>query len=157
MTVGASDPNTAVNGGAAMSARAPAEGAVPPGARVVVAFLAGRTAFGLAHLVGAARDVPIPWYRPLERAYEFGPRPATFAMEWFGRSLASAVVAAVVTVIVWFLVARRPFATALRNRATVMALAQAAALALVVDFGYFAWLFLTQAVTPLPLPPGCPR
>lgn len=157
MSVAPTGLNAAVNHGGARSAPAPAEGAAPAGARVVVAFLAGRTAFGLAHLVGAARDVPIPWYQPLERAYELGPRPATFAMEWYGRSLASAVVAAAVTAAVWFLAARRPLVVALRSRATVMALAQAAALALVVDFGYFAWLFLTQDVTPLPLPPGCVR
>lgn len=140
---------------AAESAPAPAGSGVPGGARVVVAFLAGRTAFGLAHLIGAARDVPMPWYQPLQRTFEFGPRPAGFAMEWYGRSLSSAVVAGVVTVAVWLLATRRPLAAALRSRGTVMALAQAAALALVVDFGYFAWLFLTQAVTPLPLPPGC--
>lgn len=126
-----------------------------PGARVVVAFLAGRTAFGLAHLAGAARGWPIPWYLPLERAYVFGQRPEGFAMEWYGRSLASLVVASVVTAALWLLSARGPLARALERKALVLSLAQAAALALVVDFTYFGWVFLTQAVQPLPLPPGC--
>lgn len=131
-------------------------GAPSDGSRVVVAFLAGRTAFGLSYLVGAARDVPIFWYRPLLRAFTFGPRPGgSLAMEWFGRGLASLVVAAVVIGATWALSGRGPLAEPLRRRGFVTALAQAAALALVVDFSYFAWVFLTQAVTPLPVPPGC--
>lgn len=128
---------------------------VPAGSRVVVAFLAGRTAFGLAHLAGAARDWPIPWYQPIDRAFLFGPRPAGFAMEWYGRSLASFTIAAVVTAAFWLLSARGPLAGALRRKAFVLSLAQAAALALIVDFAYFGWVFLTQAAQPLPLPPGC--
>lgn len=127
----------------------------PPGARVVAAFLAGRTAFGLAHLAGAARDWPIPWYLPLERAFVFGPRPPAFAMEWFGRSLASFAAGAAVTAAVWLLAKRDPLARALRSKAFVLSLAQATALALLVDFTYFTWVFLTQPVRPLPLPPGC--
>ena len=29
------------------------------------------------------------------------------------------------------------------------------ALALMVDFAYFGWIFMTQPAVPLPLPPGC--
>ncbi len=125
------------------------------GARVVVAFLAGRTAFGLAYLAGNARDLPIPWYRPLERAYHWGPRPSFFAMEWYGRSFVSAMVAVAVTGALWLATARGPLRTALLEPSRVRAFAQAAALALIVDFGYFAWIFLTQPVSPLPIPPGC--
>ncbi len=78
-------------------------------------------------------------------------------MEWYGRSLTSALVAAAVTLAVWLLAGRRPLAAALSRRSFVIPLAQAAALALLVDFTYFAWLFLTQAASPLPLPPGCVR
>jgi hypothetical protein len=92
---------------------------------------------------------------PLERAFVFGPRPAVFAMERYGRSLASAVVASVVAAVLWLLAARRPLASALGRPTFVAAFAQAAALALVVDFTYFGWVFLTQAASPLPLPPGC--
>jgi hypothetical protein len=126
-----------------------------PGARVVVAFLAGRTAFGLAHLAGAARNWPIPWYLPLERAFVFGPRPEGFAMEWYGRSLASFAVASAVTAAVWFFSARGPLSRALQKKALVVSVAQAAALALLVDFAYFAWVFATLAPEPLPLPAGC--
>lgn len=126
------------------------------GARVVVIFLAGRTAFGLAYLAGAARDLPIPWYRPLERAFVFGTRPAHFAMEWFGRSFASALVALVVMAVLWLVSGGRGrLGEALTRPALVRSLAQAAALALVVDFAYFGWIFLTQPAVPLPLPPGC--
>lgn len=125
------------------------------GTRVVAAFLAGRTAFGLAHLAGAARDWPIPWYLPLERTFVFGPRPAAFAMEWYGRSLTSFAVASLVTAALWLLSGRGPLARTLQNKAFVLSLAQAAALALLVDFTYFGWVFLTQAAQPLPLPPGC--
>lgn len=134
---------------------APTTPLVPAGTRVIVAFLAGRTTFGLAHLVGAARDLPIPWYNPLARTFHFGPRPPFFAMEWYGRTLASLLAATVVTATLWLLATRRPLATALSRPPFVLALAQTAALALLVDFTYFAWLFLTQKVTPLPIPPGC--
>lgn len=124
-------------------------------ARVVVAFLAGRTAFGLAHLAGVARNWPIPWYLPLERAFVFGPRPAGFAMEWYGRSLASIAVAAVVTAALWGLSGRGPLARALQKKAFVVGVAQAAGLALIVDFAYFGWVLMSQTPAPLPLPPGC--
>jgi hypothetical protein len=127
----------------------------PSGARVVVAFLAGRTAFGLAHLAGAAQNWPIPWYLPLERAFLFGPRPARFAMEWYGRSLASLGVAAIVVGALWLLSRQGPLARALQKKAFVLSLARAAALALIVDFAYFGWVFMAQPAVPLPLPPGC--
>ncbi|MFO0585991.1 MAG: hypothetical protein U0441_00560 [Polyangiaceae bacterium] len=125
------------------------------GARVVVAFLAGRTAYGLAYLAGSARDLPTLWYRPLERAFVFGPRPPFFAMEWFGRSFTSAVIATLVVTALWLATARGRVAEALTRPALVRSLAQAAALALIVDFAYFGWVFLTQAASPLPLPSGC--
>lgn len=125
------------------------------GARVVVAFLSGRAAFGLAYLAGHARDLPIPWYLPLERAYYFGARPPVFAMEWFGRSLVSGVVATLVTTAVWLLGGRAPLVAALRKPLWVRAFAQAAALTLLIDFSYVAWVLLTQPPLPLPLPPGC--
>jgi hypothetical protein len=125
------------------------------GARVVVAFLGGRTAFGLAYLAGAARDLPIPWYRPLERAFVFGPRPAGFAMEWYGRGLVSLGAACLVAAALWALTARGALAAALQKRAFVLPAAQAAGLALLVDFAYFGWMFLNQPMSALPLPPGC--
>ncbi|MEZ4306443.1 MAG: hypothetical protein R3F14_00120 [Polyangiaceae bacterium] len=120
-----------------------------------MAFLAGRTSFGLAHLAGAAGGWPIPWYLPLSRAFVFGARPPGFAMEWYGRSLASFAIAAAVTAAVWALSARGPLARALGSKAFVRSIAQAAALALLVDFSYFGWVFLSQPAQPLPLPPGC--
>ena len=76
-------------------------------------------------------------------------------MEWYGRSLASFAVAAIVTAAVWLVSGRGLLARALEKKAFVLALAQAAALALVVDFAYFGWVFLSQPAKPLPLPPGC--
>lgn len=126
------------------------------GSRVLVAFLAGRTAFGLAHIAGVARNWPIPWYFPLERTFLMGPRPsAGLAMEWYGRSLASLLIALAVTGAIWLLSARAPLARALQKKAFVLSVAQASGLALLVDLTYFGWVFLTQPVLPLPLPPGC--
>ncbi len=147
-------PSAVAGGDRASGSRGP-DGMPTSGARVLVAFLAGRTAYGLAYLAGSARDLPIPWYRPLERAYHFGSRPPFFAMEWYGRSLTSALIATLVTALLWSLSARRPLNSALRSPAWVRSVAQAAALALLVDFTYFGWIFLTQPAIPLPLPPGC--
>jgi hypothetical protein len=125
------------------------------GGRTVVAFLAGRTAFGLSFMAGAARDWPTVWYLPLSRSFVFGPRPAAFAMEWYGRTLSSALVAAAFTAALWLLGARAPFAAALARPHVVRSLAQAAALALLVDFAYLGWVMWTTSIQPLPLPPGC--
>lgn len=125
------------------------------GARVVAAFLAGRTAFGLAYLTAVARALPNAWYRPLEREWVFGAKPPGLAMEWFGRSLSSAIVAALVTAAIWLLSGRRPLAALLAKRPVVMAIAEAAGLVLLIDFSYFGWILLTQSANPLPLPPGC--
>lgn len=124
------------------------------GARVVIAFLGGRTAFGLSYLIGAARDLPIPWYLPLDRTFVFSPRPPVFAMEWFGRSFVSMLIASAVVAALWLASARGPLVRALQRPAFVLALAQAAGLALLVDFAYFGFMLLRQPVSPLPLPPG---
>jgi len=126
-----------------------------PGARVVVAFLGGRTAFGLSFLVASARKLPSLWYLPLQRSIVFGPKPGAFVMEWYGRCLTSGLVAALVTAALWLFSARRPLGPALEKGSFVRSLAQAAALALLLDFSYFGWVLLTQLPSPLPLPPGC--
>ncbi len=125
------------------------------GARVIVAFLAGRTAFGFTHLFGSFRKLPTLWYLPTERAFFFGQKPRLEAMEWYGRSLFSLVVAIFVASSLWMFLGRPPFSKMLRKQGAVIAFAQAAALALLIDFGYFGWFFLHQSGEPWPLPPGC--
>ncbi|MBK8253677.1 MAG: hypothetical protein IPK82_13545 [Polyangiaceae bacterium] len=127
----------------------------PAGSRVVVVFLAARTAFGLSMLAGVLRSLPTLWYLPLSREFVFGPKPQAFAMEYFGRTLTSFVIGTAVAVLVWMLSARPGVARFLQKPANVYSIAQVAALALLIDVSYFGWFFWTQPITPLDLPPGC--
>jgi hypothetical protein len=124
-------------------------------ARIFAALLAARAAFGLTYLFGSARRSPIPWYYPIERRWAFESAPQGFAMEWYGRTGAALLAAAIVFAIVWLLAARGPLRRALSRPATVLAAARAGGLILLVDFLYFGWVLMHQTPAPWPLSP-CP-
>ncbi len=131
-----------------------------PSARVFVAFLAARGAFGLTFLASAIGRWPVVWYLPLDHRFAFAAErpPAELAMDWFGRTglgLASALAAGLAA---FALAARGPMARALVRPGFVKSLAHAGALVLFVDFSYFGWVLLHQTPAPLPIPSWyCPR
>ena len=126
-----------------------------PSARLFLAFLAARLAYGLAFLVSAARKSPVPWYLPLERRFVLSSRPAGLGMDWYGRTALGLVFAIAAGVVVYVLARRARF---LARPSAVMAVARAGGLVLLVDFVYFGWALMTQTPEPWPLPSWyCPR
>jgi len=126
-----------------------------PSARLFLAFLAARLAYGLAFLVSAARKSPVPWYLPLERRFVLSSRPAGLGMDWYGRTALGLVFAIAAGVVVYVLARRARF---LARPSAVMAVARAGGLVLLVDFVYFGWALMTQTPDPWPLPSWyCPR
>ncbi|MDC3957267.1 hypothetical protein [Polyangium jinanense] len=126
-----------------------------PSARLFLAFLAARLAYGLAFLVSAARKSPVPWYLPLERRFVFASRPAGLGMDWYGRTAVGLVFALAAGAAVYVLAQRARW---LSRPSAVMAVARAGGLVLLVDFVYFGWALMTQTPNPWPLPSWyCPR
>ena len=129
-------------------------------ARLFVAFLAARAAFGAAYLASVLGRWPVPWYLPLEHRFAVAASrpPAVLAMDWFGRTAFALACALVFGLAAFALAARGPLARALVRPGFVKSLAHAGALVLVVDFAYFGWALMHQTPAPLPLPAWyCPR
>ena len=125
-------------------------------ARLVVAVVAARVAFGLAYLAGTLRRAPIPWYQPIERTWSFGGQPGGLAMEWYGRTAVAMAAALVAGAVAWGAGARGPLGRALTRPALVLALARACGLVLLVDFAYFGWVLMHPAPLTAGAPPGEP-
>jgi hypothetical protein len=126
-----------------------------PSARIFVAFLAARLAYGLAFLVSAMRKSPVPWYMPLEHRFVWASRPEGLGMDWYGRT-ALAFVAALAAGLVAYGLSTR--STWLSKPSVVLSVARAGGLVLVLDFVYFGWALMTQTPDPWPLPAWyCPR
>ncbi|MBK9261818.1 MAG: hypothetical protein IPM54_18700 [Polyangiaceae bacterium] len=126
-----------------------------PSARLFVAFLAARLAYGLAFLVSAMRKSPVPWYMPLERRFVFASRPEGLGMDWYGRTALGLFAALAVGLLAYGLSGR---STWLSKPNVVLSVARAGGLVLVLDFVYFGWALMTQTPDPWPLPAWyCPR
>jgi hypothetical protein len=124
-------------------------------ARLFASLLAARVAFGLAYLIGSARRAAIPWYYPLERRWSLESLPQGFAMEWYGRTAVALIIALAAFAALWIFSTRGRIARALSRPDTVLAVARAGGLILLVDFVYFGWVLMHQTPNPLPLPiPG---
>jgi hypothetical protein len=131
-----------------------------PSARLFVAFLAARAAFGAAFLASALGRWAVPWFLPFEgRFVVSAARPAAeLAMDWYGRTAFALAVAIALGAASYALAARGPLARALARPSFVRSLAHAGALVLFVDFAYFGWTMLHQTPAPLPIPAWyCPR
>jgi hypothetical protein len=121
--------------------------------RIFVAFLVARAIFGLALLGASVRRFPIPWYYPLERRWAMGTVPQGLGMAWFGATLYALLAAAAAGGLVVVLFRSRRAARALSVRGTVLGIARAGALIMLLDFAYFGWTMTHQ--TPSPLPAEC--
>jgi hypothetical protein len=122
-------------------------------ARLFVALLVARAAYGLVFLGVSVGRWPVPLYYPLERRWSFEASPDRLAMAWFGGTAAALAAAIALGLAAWALAGRAPIARALAKRRTVLASARAGGLVLLVDFAYFGWTLTHQ--TPAPLPVEC--
>jgi Carbohydrate family 9 binding domain-like len=124
--------------------------------RVFASFLVARAVFGGAYIAAAIGRVPIAWYHPLDHTWELAGEPRPQAMGWYGLTAAAALAAAVLGLLVFLASARGPMARALARTSTVLAIAHAGGLVLLVDFAYFGWTLSHQAANPWP-EPDCRR
>jgi hypothetical protein len=124
-------------------------------ARVFVAFLVARAAFGLAFLAVSLGRLPVLLYYPIERRFVWsapGAAPPGLAMAWFGATALALAAAALGGAIAWVGCGRGPLARALVRPQVVLGIARAGGLILLVDFAYFGWSMTHQTPAPLPLP-----
>ena len=126
-----------------------------PSARLFVAFLAARLAYGLTFLVSAMRKSSVPWYLPLERRFVWASRPEGLGMDWYGRSALALVAAIVIGLLAYGLSKRSDW---LAKPDVVLSVARAGGLVLLLDFVYFGWALMNQTPNPWPIPAWyCPR
>jgi hypothetical protein len=121
-------------------------------ARVLAMLLVGRAVFGAVYLAATAGRWPLFWYYPLERRWAFEAAPQGFAMGWFGTTALALVAAAVAAAAVWLVSARGRFSRAIARPQTILAIARAGGMILLVDFVYFGWTLSHQTPAPLPMP-----
>ncbi len=120
-------------------------------ARVFAALLVARGVYGVVYLAATAGRWALPWYYPLERRWAFEATPRGFAMGWFGTTALALVAASAAAAIVWSLSAKGRLSKAIARPETILSIARAGAMILLVDFVYFGWTLTHQTPTPLPL------
>jgi hypothetical protein len=126
-----------------------------PSARLFVAFLAARLAYGLTFLISALRQSPVPWYMPLQHRFVWASRPEGLGMDWYGRTALGFVAAVAVGLLAYGLSRKAAW---LAKQDVVLSIARAGGLVLILDFVYFGWALMNQTPNPWPLPAWyCPR
>jgi hypothetical protein len=120
-------------------------------ARVFATLLVARAAYGVVYLAATAGRWPLFWYYPIERRWAFESAPEGFAMGWFGTTALALVAAAAAATAVWLLSAKGRFSRAIARPETILAIARAGGMILLVDFVYFGWTLTHQTPSPLPL------
>ena len=120
-------------------------------ARVFAMLLVARAVFGVVFLAATAAQWPRFWYYPIERRWAFEVAPRGLAMGWFGTTALAIVAAAAAAAIVGWITARDRISKAITRPETIVAIARAGAMILLVDFVYFGWTLTHQTPAPLPL------
>ena len=120
-------------------------------ARVFATLLVARGVYGVVYLAATAGRWPLFWYYPIERRWALSAAPHGFAMGWFGTTALALVAAAGAAAVVWFVSAGGRISKAIARPETIVAIARAGAMILLVDFVYFGWTLTHQTPAPLPL------
>ncbi len=120
-------------------------------ARVFAALLVARAVYGVVYLAATAGRWPLFWYYPIERRWALEATPEGFAMGWFGTTALAIVAAALAAAIVWLASAKGLFSRVIARPQTILAIARAGAMILLVDFVYFGWTLTHQTPKPLPI------
>jgi hypothetical protein len=121
-------------------------------ARVFAMLLVARAVYGAVYLAATAGRWPLFWYYPLERRWAFEAAPQGLAMGWFGTTALALVAAAIAAALVAIASARGRFSRAIARPETIVAIARAGGMILLVDFVYFGWTLTHQTPHPLPIP-----
>ncbi|HRI66949.1 MAG TPA: hypothetical protein PK156_22035 [Polyangium sp.] len=120
-------------------------------ARLFMAFLAARLAYGLTFLVSVLRKSPVPWYLPLDHRFVWAQRPEGLGMDWYGRTALAFLAAFLLGIFVYGSSKRWAW---LAKPDIVLSVARAGGLVLILDFIYFGWALMNQTPNPWPLPEG---
>ncbi len=120
-------------------------------ARVFAVLLVARAVYGVVYLAATAGRWPLFWYYPIERRWALQAAPQGFAMGWFGTTALAILAAAAAAAIVWLVSAKGRISRAIARPETILAIARAGAMILLVDFVYFGWTLTHQIPAPLPL------
>lgn len=118
-------------------------------ARLFVAFLSARLAYGLAFLISVLRKMPVFWYMPLEHRFVWASRPEGWGMDWYGRSAFAFVMAFVAGALAYMISTKMSW---LAKPQVVLAVARSGGLVLLLDFIYFGWALMNQTPNPWPIP-----
>jgi hypothetical protein len=114
---------------------------------IYVGLCAATVAFAVVYMLPAVVPVPVLWYYPLEHRWAYELEPSGLAMDWYGRTLLSALAAVVAYAAGWAIARRLP---PLRHG---FALWPAwTATAVVVAMALYAWQLMHRVPTPTPLP-----
>jgi hypothetical protein len=120
--------------------------------RVFAALLVARGVYGVVYLAATAGRWPRFWYYPIERRWALEATPhGGLAMGWFGTTALAIVAAAAAAAIVWLVSGKGRISKAIARPQTILAIARAGAMILLVDFVYFGWTLTHQTPAPLPL------
>jgi hypothetical protein len=91
-------------------------------------------------------DVPLFWFDPARGSWSFGHRPSTVAIDWYGRTLMSALA----WVVAW--TSTRVFVRKTPSRETVRIAVAWVAVAFVFAAGLYAFALWNRRPAPEPLP-----
>ena len=117
-----------------------------------VAMCVGSIVFSIVFVLPHFMSLSVPWYFPVERRWEFGPKPTPggIAMDFYGR-FAEALVAWGVAVAVSLVATKRMKTEQVPPKVASLLVAWAIALAVLVMM-YYAWTLAFRVPNAAPIP-----
>jgi hypothetical protein len=111
-----------------------------------LAIVVAAAVFAATFFVTTVVDVPLFWFDPVQSSWSFGHRPSTVAIDWYGRTLMSALAWGVAFASTLRLVRNPP------SRETMRIAVAWAAIAFAFAAGVYAFSLWNRRPSPEPLP-----
>jgi hypothetical protein len=111
-----------------------------------LAIAVAAAAFAATFFTTTVVDVPLFWFDPVSGSWSFGHRPSTVAIDWYGRTLVSAVAWGVAWITIRLLAKKPP------SRETVRIAVGWAAVAFAFAAGLYAFSLWNRRPRPEPFP-----